>query len=196
MTFDTTEFSPLAARLILAAPAMPLGPGRPVRERHAELEALSPSTLLAPAAVVDPEMALAALAGLWLRFDYLDESHTISQDLHSATGSYWHGLMHRREPDYGNAKYWFHRVGRHPVFVPLCETARDLATALGPDHRTAFLVDQANWDPGRFVDLCQDAARDRTLEPLCVAIQHAEWELLFHNCYWRAIGKVRERGLV
>ena len=64
-------------------------------------------------------MALACMAGLWLRHDFLDESHRISQDLENPSGSYWHGIMHRRELDFSNAKYWFRRVGMHRVFEPL-----------------------------------------------------------------------------
>ena len=48
-------------------------------------------------------------SGLLLWNDALDESHTISQELGNQTGSYWHGIMHRREPDYSNSKYWFGR---------------------------------------------------------------------------------------
>lgn len=160
-----------------------------MRERRGELADLSPSELVAPQPLVDTQMAKGALAGLWLGFNFLDESHTISQDLPSATGSYWHGIMHRREPDYGNAKYWFHRVGEHPVFELLVPEARRLAGELGDGRRTRFLSEQANWDPLAFVDLCERAARDRSLVPLCEAIQRVEWELLFMDCYWRAIGK-------
>ena len=53
------------------------------------------------------DMAQACLAGLWLYHDFLDESHSISQEIATSTGSFWHGIMHRREPDPSNAKYWF-----------------------------------------------------------------------------------------
>src|ERR1041384_5983899 len=51
--------------------------------------------------------------GLYLRFNFLDKSHTVSQGIHSVEGSYWHAIMHRREPDYSNSKYWYRRVPAH-----------------------------------------------------------------------------------
>src|SRR5207245_11135 len=61
------------------------------------------------------DWAACVRSGLYLRFNFLDESHTISQGIHTVEGSYWHAIMHRREPDYSNAKHWFRKVGQHPV---------------------------------------------------------------------------------
>jgi hypothetical protein len=58
-------------------------------------------------------------SALWLYVDELDRSHTISQGIEDATGSYWHGIMHRREGDFSNAHYWFRKVGVHPAMAAL-----------------------------------------------------------------------------
>ena len=122
-----SNYGPTFAALLADAPLNELGPGKPLPAQRKKLEALSIDTAFAPHKVVDRTMAKACLAGLWLRFDFLDESHAISQEIKTPTGSFWHGIMHRREPDYDNAKYWFHRVGEHPVFAPLCAAAKKVS---------------------------------------------------------------------
>ena len=85
-----------AARAILAVnPAAysrltPAGDGS--TEAKALLQKCSPDGLVT-GAVRSAEDARAMLCGLWLYHDWLDESHAISQDLHSPTGSFWHVIM-------------------------------------------------------------------------------------------------------
>jgi hypothetical protein len=151
------------------------------------LQALSVEQAFAPATVHNADMARACLAGLCLYHDFLDEAHTISQDIDTPSGSYWHGLMHRREGDFGNSKYWFRRVGAHPVFVPLHAAARQLAATVAA--APGFLVAPTQWDPYAFVDLCEACVAGRhSGEALCRQIQQREWELLFDYCYRQAIG--------
>ncbi len=188
MTFDPQAYGPPLAELLRGAPQNSLGPGQPNSAVRAQLAALDSTQLFSKQPIADPSMARACLAGIWLRHDFLDQSHAISQDIETPTGSYWHGIMHRREPDYGNAKYWFRRVGRHPVFDALAVEAQSLEGA--PPQLTAAgsLQAGASWDPFQFVDLCQQAARDHgPLEALCQAVQQREWELLFDFCYRRAL---------
>lgn len=165
---------------------MPLGPGKPDETKRSTLGELSAESLFAPAKIKHDAFASGCLAGLWLWYDFLDESHQISQDVASPEGSYWHGIMHRREPDYWNSKYWFRRVGDHPIFEPLAASARELAREAPPEARR--LADQRRWDPFAFVDLCERAAAaGGALELSCRRLQKAEWELLFEHCWQRAI---------
>ena len=79
------------------------------------VRAIVETLLLEPPLASNP----AIQAGLWLYVDELDRSHEISQDLIDPTGSYWHGIMHRREGDFSNSHYWFNRAGKHPAMALL-----------------------------------------------------------------------------
>lgn len=180
-------YNPLVAELIADAPLNVLGPGQPVGEKRSSLECLSVEAVVAPRVPRDREAAAACCAGLWLRYDFLDESHRISQDIDTPDGSYWHGLMHRREMDFGNANYWFRRIGRHPVFSELSIEAARIAKPQATDRTVAFLIEQDEWDPLAFVDLCERVIGSGSkVEMLCREIQRREWDLLFDFCYRKA----------
>jgi hypothetical protein len=187
-TFDPTAYAPAIAALLREPWVPPLDAGRPNREVHDRLKALTSDNAFAPHRVCDRDMADACRAGLWLYHNFLDESHAVSQGLHTPTGSYWHALLHRREPDFDNAKYWFHRVGTHPVYEPLHRVAAELA-ADAPTP-AAFLRTQSTWQPSTFVDLCAAVlvGRAECIE-LCQHIQKREWELLFDWCYRQAVAE-------
>ena len=153
--------------IIQASELNPLGPGRENHSIREQLNALSIERVFD--SIDDRQMASCVLSGLWLLHNFLDESHTISQGIHSPEGSFWHGIMHRREPDYSNAKYWFRRVGEHPVFEQIAKQYGD-------------------YDPFDFVDRCQSAVGNAEAEQACREIQAAEWRLLFDHCFRHATG--------
>jgi hypothetical protein len=173
--FDPARYGPNVAALLAEPRLAALGPGTPEPEVHVELRRFDSQTDLgAPAA--DLDAARACLAGLWLYFDYLDESHTISQELETPDGSFWHAIMHRREPDPSNSKYWWRRVGGHPVLDAL----REHASGIGYTYTT----------PEAFVDFCE-RVRDggSSDEELAQRVQLLEWQLLFDWCGAKAVGR-------
>ena len=141
-----------------------LGPMPLVRGRRASTAIRD---AIARAAIPD-----SARAGLYLYAGYWDEAHETAQDIHTPDGSYWHAIVHRQEPDAGNASYWFRRVGKHPIFPALAKRAAGIdPTFSGP------------WDPYAFIEHCEEAVRQGgELERRAVAIQQAEYELLLDHC--------------
>jgi len=136
-------------------------------EARERLKAVSPGELFAGARV--PE---AALAGLYVYFSCFNEAHGIAQDIATPDGSYWHAIVHRQEPDAGNAAYWFQQVGAHPIFAALArETGK-----------------QAQWDPFAFIEMCEKARRQpgSEIETRAREIQRIEWQLLFDYCARKA----------
>ena len=182
--FHKNAYGPWFSPLVENERLPPLGPGTPNTEAKGLLLSLDIEQAFTPKPVADRNMGRACLAALWLYHDFLDESHAISQDIPTTTGSFWHGIMHRREPDSWNSKYWFQKVGQHPVFPALSEFAMDLATQEPALVEANFLRGQERWNPFAFVDLCESArSGNDALESLCRKIQLREWQLLFDYCY-------------
>ncbi len=132
--------------------------------------------------------AVSLKAGLLQIHDYLEESHSCSQSVqhqgrHKAS-DYWHGIMHRREPDYSNAKYWFRNVGSHPIFADVAIAAAELKPNDTPgwDHKLKL---SSGWDPFAFIDLCQECNRSGNLQLVEWAenIQWAEMLLLLEQTW-------------
>ncbi|MFO0948658.1 MAG: hypothetical protein U1D30_22490 [Planctomycetota bacterium] len=185
------SYGPVIANLLAEDRLAPLGPGTPNIQARDTLSRLNPEDLFPGTQVRDEPMGRACLSGLWLYHDFLDESHGLSQEIPSATDSYWHGIMHRREPDFGNSKYWFRRVGNHPVFPQLAEAAPDIFESMAGARELDAARDLArgsSWDPFKFIDLCQTSIRvPSDLQLFCRKVQDAEWWLLFDFCF-RAAG--------
>ena len=130
-------------------------------------------TLSAPVLFPNSRAGEAALAGLWLHWGEWEKAHEVAQEIEGAEGSYWHAILHRREPDAGNASYWFRRVGQHAIFPALRDAAAELGW--GPS---------AEWDPFAFLNLYEHARQrgDRPEREMVAAIERAEWDLLFAYC--------------
>jgi hypothetical protein len=168
-------------KALIATPSLPdLGPKPrpdrlPTAELHARLERFFQEQAIAES--LRPWLRSAAL--LW--HDHLEASHELSQQVAGPDGSFLHGLMHRREPGYGNARHWFHRVGRHEAFR---EIARQTTRHLVPAHQNellARLVPNGLWDPFAFIDACEQVAGAGEADPrrtVLMRVQELEFDAL------------------
>src|SRR4051794_28478317 len=144
----TDALSPLGRRLLKLDPQaygklVPTGQGNATARDL--LQGVQPADLIA-GTVAKPEEASALLAGLWLYFDWLPQSHTISQGIETPTGSFWHAIMHRREGDFGNSKYWYARCAQHPILPALAATAGQMVHSM-PADKSLFRLIATGWNP-------------------------------------------------
>jgi hypothetical protein len=203
--------SPLTREILSANPTayrQLVVPGATPSEAHQLLDGVGPEKLFAVPIKVHAH-AVAALAGLWLWHDGLHQCHEIAQmdpesvlkQTPAGTGpsdrqalqrelagiattlDLWHAIMHRREGDFSNSKYWYRRCESHQVIKRMGAVASSLAGSLAEDSAVAHAVGKG-WSPSGFVDLVQ-AVRNKPNDPrheLAIRLQRAEWEALFsHN---------------
>ena len=134
--------------------------------------------------------ALAFSAGFLQIQDFWDASHNAAQAADNLGerefSAYWHAIAHRREPDPGNAAYWFRRVGRHPVFELVAQAARPIIEAAGYAN---VLGSASGWNPDTFTDFCCRAQPGSKEEALARRVQRIEMIALL-DASARAVGLI------
>ena len=151
------------------------------------IQGLSDQALLG-GTIKDQNMAKAVRVGLFLSAGGWEEAHQIAQEMDTPEASYWHGIVHRREPDPGNAKYWFRRLEYHSVFEELArDTTRDQLTGT---TAIDLIMKSGQWDPFRFIDLCTacEEGQRPELRGELESLQQREITLLLAHCVQGALG--------
>ena len=167
------------------------------------LRSAEPEELFPGQTIRDPRMAAAAIAGLHLWNDNFPASHNLCQGISTPTGSYWHGLGHRREGHQGeglasnlsNAKYWFRQTGDHPAYDAVYRSALTVLDNAGAGFRWATeaalaLRSRRRWDPSAMVDWFAQAdagTLSAQSQAILEEIQWREIDILVDWCVQQAL---------
>ena len=177
MDFDPTKYGPDVARILAldgnGQRLPPLTCGRcSSEEARLLLKGFKPADLFP--GLEEPE---APMCGLYLYFSCFEEAHELADICETEEGELWHAVLHRQEPDSGNAAYWFRQAGPHKIFSALAVEA--VAIVHRRIKEAEFRV--GRWDPFAFIAFC-DRAREQPgsmQEQAAREIQRAEWQVLF-----------------
>jgi hypothetical protein len=101
----------------------------------------------------------------------VEAAHRIAQESSSADGAYVHGMIHRIEDDFDNARYWFFRVGVHPASPEIYRRAA---------ANSPRVASHPTWDPGRITDWLEESRSKGITEELRSVLRIESEVLLEH----------------
>jgi hypothetical protein len=87
----------------------------------------------------------------------VDQAHRIVQEISTSDAAYIHGIVHRIDDDFDNARYWFRRAGMHPAAAKMYRraAANSLTVASHPI-----------WDPLLVTDMVETSRTAGVTEEL------------------------------
>jgi hypothetical protein len=98
----------------------------------------------------------------------LDQAHRLVQEISTSDAAYIHGVVHRIDDDFDNARYWFRRARTHPAAAEMYRRAA--ANGLTVASRPI-------WDPSLVTDMVETSRTAGVTEELR-AILTIEFETL------------------
>jgi hypothetical protein len=87
----------------------------------------------------------------------IESAHRIVQESPDTDGNYLHGMVHRVEGDFDNARYWFFQAGVHPASAEIYRRAA---------ANSQTVSSRPTWDPSRVTDWLQESRTEELSEEL------------------------------
>jgi hypothetical protein len=112
---------------------------------------------------------------LFLAAGGLDQAHRIVQEISTTDAAYIHGVIHRIDDDFNNARYWFRSAGIYPAGSEMYRRA----AASSPT-----VARHPIWDPALVTDMVETSRKGGVTEELR-AILTIEFEELLQSLWNR-----------
>ena len=103
----------------------------------------------------------------------LDQAHRMVQEISTADAAYIHGVIHRIDDDFNNARYWFRRAGMHPAGADMYRRAAVCSPTVARC---------STWDPIQVTDMVE-TSRTAGVSDELRAILTIEFEELLRSLW-------------
>jgi hypothetical protein len=113
---------------------------------------------------------------LFLSAGGIEQAHRIVQELSTSDAAYIHGMIHRIDDDFDNARYWFRRAGTGPATAEMYRRAA---------AKSRTVASHPIWDPILITDMLE-ASRTGSVTDELRTILTIEFEVLLRNDSSRA----------
>jgi hypothetical protein len=200
---DVSPFAPEIARvLLLRGAAQSTISWKDIAQRGAKkiLDDLDDTALLGVPALANASMASSVRALLYLWSGWIDDCKMCSEAAPPEERLYLAGLCLRHAQRYDESKAIFKKLGAHPIYASLTESAVALlgSTAEPAVQRLREMLEfDKHWEPFLFCDLVTMAGAGKLKpagENVIRLLQTREFELLLVYCCEKATGqKVTQR---
>ena len=98
----------------------------------------------------------------------LDQAHRLVQEISTSNAAYIHGIVHRVDDDFDNARYWFRRARVHPAAAEMYRRAA---------AHSLVVSSHPIWDPSLVTDMVETSRTTGVTEELRVILT-IEFEVL------------------
>jgi hypothetical protein len=98
----------------------------------------------------------------------IDQAHRLAQELSTSVASYIHGMVHRIDDDFDNARYWFRRARVDPAAAEMYRRAA---------AHSVTVASHPSWDPSFVTDMVEASRIEGVSEELR-AVLKVEFEVL------------------